>query len=224
MSYWYLIPICLAITVVFLFVEHEEKQGLAVCLKGLASLVFVAFGYLGSRGCSDTLFVSRVMAGLILGCIADVLLNLRFVFPKMKSFFFLFGTAVFLSGHVLYLIALLPKCTNLAYCLIADVILSAAVILWMFKKLKLTPVFQIFGIVYIGTIMTMVTVAGGIFFAAPAAATGIYFAGAMLFLISDLILVFNTFGGNPTFGRRVANLEIYYIGQLLIGLSLQFVK
>lgn len=224
MRYWYLIPVCLAVTVVFLIVERQKKPVPAVCLKGLASAVFVVFGWLGSRGCSDTVFVNRVLAGLTLGCVADVLLDLRFVFPEKKSFFFLLGTVVFLSGHVLYLIALLPKCANLTVCLIVSALLIAAAVVLIGIRLKTPPVFRVFGTVYISTIMTMVSVAGGIFLAAPAASSGIYFAGAVLFLISDLILIFNTFGGKPAYPRRIANLEIYYIGQLLIGLSLQFVK
>lgn len=46
--------------------------------------------------------------------------------------------------------------------------------------------------------------------------------GGVLFLASDVILIFNTFTGETTFGKRVANLSLYYIGQLLIASSLLF--
>ena len=44
--------------------------------------------------------------------------------------------------------------------------------------------------------------------------------GAAFFLVSDIILILNTFGGDPQFKRRMLNLMLYYIGQILIALSL----
>ena len=44
--------------------------------------------------------------------------------------------------------------------------------------------------------------------------------GAMFFLISDIVLILNTFGKNPKFRNRIINLSMYYIGQLLIAFSL----
>lgn len=50
-----------------------------------------------------------------------------------------------------------------------------------------------------------------------------FFAGAALFLASDVIMIFNTFGSKQRFSMRASNLTLYYIGQLLIALSLQLV-
>ena len=51
---------------------------------------------------------------------------------------------------------------------------------------------------------------------------GIFFAGAMLFLISDIVLILNTFGPESRFSLRITNLTLYYIGQILIAVSLLF--
>jgi 7-cyano-7-deazaguanine synthase in queuosine biosynthesis len=44
----------------------------------------------------------------------------------------------------------------------------------------------------------------------------LYVIGAVLFTASDVIMIFNTFGGTPKFSMRAANLSLYYLGQLLI--------
>jgi len=46
--------------------------------------------------------------------------------------------------------------------------------------------------------------------------------GAVAFLISDIVLIFNTFGKETKFSMRITNLSFYYIGQLLIAISLYF--
>ncbi|MBQ9153803.1 MAG: hypothetical protein IJ130_08305 [Solobacterium sp.] len=56
----------------------------------------------------------------------------------------------------------------------------------------------------------------------PSLFTGIFFAGALLFLISDIVLILNTFGPESRFSLRITNLTLYYIGQILIAVSLLF--
>ncbi|MBQ4011772.1 MAG: hypothetical protein II602_04430, partial [Erysipelotrichales bacterium] len=51
--------------------------------------------------------------------------------------------------------------------------------------------------------------------------TKLFALGAVLFLISDIVLILNTFGKESKFSLRIVNLSLYYIGQLLIALSLQ---
>ncbi|MBR5981487.1 MAG: hypothetical protein IK035_05715, partial [Firmicutes bacterium] len=72
--------LCAALAGVFLQQEKKGRYVPAVFLKGLASLCFVTIGVLSSPG---TQTAKRIVIGLILGCIADVLLNLRLVFKKV---------------------------------------------------------------------------------------------------------------------------------------------
>lgn len=53
------------------------------------------------------------------------------------------------------------------------------------------------------------------------ACTKLFSAGAFLFLISDIVLILNTFGKESKFSLRITNLSLYYIGRLMIALSLQ---
>ncbi|WP_293892052.1 lysoplasmalogenase family protein, partial [Sphaerochaeta sp. UBA5856] len=59
---------------------------------------------------------------------------------------------------------------------------------------------------------------GGPAFASPSSCSVLFFIGALSFLISDL----NTSGPRHQQKLRIVNLSLYYIGQLLIALNLQF--
>lgn len=216
--------LCLALTAAFIYVEHKEKYVPAVILKGLASLCFVILGILGSRLAGDHRVAKLVVTGLILGCIADVLLNLRFVFEKMGKKIFLVGILVFLAGHVMYLIALIPKCKPLIICLIAGVVLTYFLMKWIFTKITAEKAFKIFGIFYLGAIMLMTCVAIGNWITAPSTYACLFALGAVLFLVSDIVLILNTFGKETKFSLRVTNLSLYYLGQILIAICLQFAR
>ncbi len=213
--------LCLAVAALFIRQERERHYGSAVILKGLASLCFVIFGVLGSAAAQDAGLARLTVAGLVLGCVADVLLNLRFVLEKAGQKIFLVGILVFLSGHVLYLAAVLPRCVQPLVCILAGVALTAIVMKWIFTKITAKKAFKIFGVFYIGAIVILNCVAFGNLIAAPGAWSAVFFAGALLFFVSDVVLILNTFGRESRFSLRVTNLSLYYVGQLLIALSLQ---
>ena len=214
-----LIPLCLVLAGMFLRVEKQEKYVQAVILKGLASLCFVILGLLTSPG---THMAKLIVTGLILGCAADVMLNLRWVFKEKGQLIFLVGILVFLSGHFFYLAAVLPLCTSKLVCILIGAVLTALLMMWFFKRITARKAFKIFGVFYIGAIMILNCVAIGNLIVAPSAFTGIFAAGAVLFLISDIVLILNTFGSESKMSLRITNIGLYYIGQLLIALSLMF--
>lgn len=214
-----LILMCLALAALFLLRESEKKYVPAVVLKGLASLCFVVLGVLCSSGSHTARLIVR---GLVLGCIADVMLNLRFVFKKKGQLVFLVGILVFLSGHILYLAAVLPRSQSRAACLLAGAALTALLMAWIFKRITAKPAFKIFGVFYLGAIMLLNCVALGNLIAAPSVFTGLFAAGAALFLVSDIVLILNTFGSETKQSLRVTNIALYYVGQILIALSLRF--
>ena len=212
--------LCLCLAALFMWTEKKENYMGAVILKGLASLCFVLVGVMaGNGGQLAKLFVT----GLLLGCVADVLLNLRWVFPKKGQLIFLVGILVFLGGHVVYLAAVLPMADNWAVCVVVGVVLTALLMKWIFSKITAKKAFKIFGVFYLGAIMLLNCVAVSNLVTAPSAFTGLFAVGALLFLISDIVLILNTFGPKSKFSLRVTNLSLYYIGQLLIAWSLLFV-
>ena len=216
-----LIPLCLCLAAVFLLQESKKRYVPAVVLKGLASACFVILGFLLSGGSP---MAKLITAGLLLGCIADVLLNLRMVFPKKGQLIFLVGIVVFLSGHILYLIAILKGAAHWWICVIIGVVLTALLMKWIFTRITAKKAFKIFGIVYIGAIMLLNCIAIGNLIVSPSAFTAVFAAGAVLFLLSDIVLILNTFGKETRQGLRVMNISLYYVGQLLIALSLLYLR
>ena len=218
---YFLIPLCLCLAGVFLWQESKKNYVPAVILKGLASCCFVILGFLLSKG-SNT--AKLITTGLLLGCIADVLLNLRYVFKEKGQLIFLVGIVVFLAGHIMYLIAVMQGKPYWWICVIIGIVLTALLMIWIFKQITAKKAFKIFGVVYIGAIMLLNCVAVGNLIASPSAFTAIFAAGSLLFLVSDIVLILNTFGKETKQSLRVTNIGLYYVGQLLIALSLLFLK
>ncbi len=208
---------CAVLAGIFLYTEAQKKYVPAVVLKGLASLCFVMIGLMQKQGGT----MARLMiTGLILGCIADVLLNLRMVFPKKGQLIFLVGILVFLSGHIVYLAAVWYMIPNLPLCIGIAAILTALLMVWIFRQITAKPAFKIFGVVYLGAIMLLNCAAVSNLITAPCAFTWVFAAGALLFLISDIVLILNTFGKEFRQSLRVTNISLYYAGQILIASSL----
>ena len=212
--------LCLILACLFIIEENKEKYVAAVVLKGLASLCFVIVGAMAGDGSH---LAKLVLAGLILGCVADVLLNLRWVFKEKGKLIFLVGILVFLSGHIVYLAAILPM-ASWVICFVIGIILTAGLMKWIFTKITAEKAFKIFGVFYIGAIVLMNCVAISNLITVPTAFTALFAAGAALFLISDIVLILNTFGTESKFSLRITNLSLYYLGQLLIALSLLYLK
>ena len=212
-----------AIQTCFILTEHKEKYVTAVVLKGSAAALFCAIGFTALGGAENTAFARLIVTGLCFGALGDILLNLRFVFPKTGQKIFLGGVAAFLTGHILYLAAIIPLSRHLPVCLGLGALAAAALLAWIFKKLTVKLAFKIFGVLYIGAIVLMTAVAIGNVIAAPAAASWLHAVGAVLFTASDIVLIFNTFGTTQRFSLRICNLSLYYLGQLLIAASLFFI-
>ena len=221
------LPICLACLVVaaaFIYVEKIEKYLAADVVKGMASVLFVVVGILSAGIAKDAAYARIIVVGLIVGAVADVLLNLRYVFEgENGQRVFLVGIVVFLIGHIVYLVAIAPRCPALIPAVVIGALLAAALLWWIFQRITAKAAFKAFGVVYIGAISIMCAVAATTMLLAPTAHSAIFFLGAALFLISDVVLILNTFGGEFRFSFRVTNLMLYYAGQLLIALSLQLV-
>ncbi|MCR4950583.1 MAG: lysoplasmalogenase [Solobacterium sp.] len=216
-----LVVIGFVLQILFIKVEHEEKYVLADILKGSASLMFVIIGYLAYTRVNNP-FNKLFFYGLIFGMIGDILLNLRFVFKKNGQKIFLVGILAFLIGHILYLLALLPQARApwLYYFAAAGALAAAGLLIYIFKTMDVKLAFKIFGVFYLGAVFIMSAIAIGIAIFIPNTRSLVYAIGAVLFTASDVVLIFNTFSGVTKFSMRITNLLLYYIGQILIAVSL----
>ena len=212
-----LIIICAILAGLFLYAESRKQYVTAVVLKGLASLCFVILGITSSPGGHTA---RMIVLGLIFGFVADILLNLRMVFQEKGQLIFLVGILVFLTGHIFYLAAVAPLAKKPTVCIILGVILTVLLMIWIFKQITAKMAFKIFGVVYIGAIMLLNCFAISNLITDPSAFNSIFAVGAVLFLISDIVLILNTFGGEFKQRLRNVNVSLYYAGQILIALSL----
>ena len=216
-----LLIMCAVLARIFLRAESNEEYVKAVILKGLASLCFVLIGLICSPG---THVASMIVAGLMIGCIADVLLNLRMVFEEKGQLIFLVGIVVFLTGHIMYLAAVLPLCAHKLACIVIGIVLTALLMVWIFTRITAKPAFKIFGVVYIGAIMLLNCVAAGNVISDQSQFNVVFAIGAVLFLVSDIVLILNTFGSEFRQTLRNTNISLYYAGQLMIAFSLMLLQ
>ena len=216
-----LLILCILFVSIFLRQEEKEKFVGAVIFKGLASLCFVILGIINSKGSS---MANTIVLGLIFGFIADILLNLRHVYKEKGKIIFLIGILIFLIGHIIYLIAIVPLTNNLTLCLIIAIVITALLMMWIFTKITAEKAFKIFGIVYIGAIvlLNVVAIYNMLTSTFNPTFTKIFALGAMFFLISDVVLILNTFGSESKQSLRICNISLYYIGQILIAMSLLY--
>lgn len=204
----------------FISFDHQKKILPALIFKGLGSVFFISVGFWCYSHSSAT-ELPKIIYGLILGGIGDVLLNLRYFFKKADTPIFLLGAASFLGGHIFYLLHILSNCGNVLLPVIIGLCVAGIMLFIIFKKVKVTAELMAFGILYIGCIYTMAAI--GVFRAitVPSASAALFAIGAVLFSCSDTILIFDTFYKKKLW-TEISNLSIYYVAQLLIATSLFF--
>ncbi|MBO4835723.1 MAG: lysoplasmalogenase [Lachnospiraceae bacterium] len=210
----------LILQAVFVYTENKKDYLKAVIFKGSASLMFVLIGILGYRAALDISYAKMVLAGLCLGALGDILLNLRFLFQRNGQKVFLLGIAAFFAGHIMYLLALIPFSSHLLISVPIGVVCAALLLTYIFRKLSVKPAFKIFGIFYLGAIIVMTSIAIECFITETTFPRFLFAFGAVLFTISDIVLIFNTFGDKTTLPRRITNLFCYYVAQLLIAYTI----
>lgn len=221
MSHLWLAIACPILMTAFIVAEYRERYATGVMLKALASVCFALLGSLGSRGATDGRFAGFLVAGLAVGAMADVLLNLRYVYKRWGTLLFTSGTVVFLIGHVLYTVAIWPHaCAPIVFASLGAVA-TFFIMCWIFPQIDAHGVLSVIGVLYVGIVVILNCLALSALIARPSHQALMLLGGTLLFLASDIILILNTFGENPQFKRRALNLTLYYIGQILIALSLQ---
>ena len=221
----YIAIICIAgmiFQAAFMEAERRERYLPALLFKGAASLIFVTIGIIAYGYSSKASYSVRELTGLVLGAIGDILLNLQYFSKKYSKAIFLTGVLSFFSGHVMYLVALIALSDAIFVPAICGIIFAAVTLAILFYILKPEPVYKAFGILYIGTIFVMCATAVNNFVSSQTKGALLFAAGAILFTVSDVVLIFNIFGDETTHLRRVVNLSCYYVAQLLIASTMFF--
>jgi len=190
--------------------HHWPNLWLVYVFKPLATLLLVAIAFLNWTH-SRSPVALWIVIGLLFSLVGDIFL----IWPNQ---YFLPGLASFLLAHIAYLLAFTRDCKFparaaiwLAYLLIAT--LFYAILFPTLPGGLLLPV-----ALYAALLSTMAGQAMGRFLVLKNVSARFAAIGALLFLLSDLLLAFHRFRG-PLLYSTLLILLPYYIGQWLIASS-----
>ena len=225
-----------AVLLVWYICEKIKARSLkAVFIKSAVSVLFLAVAacgwYLsaGSGGLSATgIFV---LLGLLCGLLGDIWLDLKYVYPAQDDAYTYIGMGAFGVGHILYIIGLLlrfyPQGKPL-YVIVPFLLAACAsgVNLLLEKPMrlrygKMKPVVFLYGVL----LFSALALSGSLALSRGWHETtlDLFFAGTILFAISDVILSGTYWGqGKDRPVDLALNYLTYYPAQYLIALSLLF--
>ncbi len=214
--------------VVFLVVRIKGPSITATILKSFTSLLFILTCLAATSVSDHEGFGLLVVAGLVMGLLGDIWLDLKIIYPHDADTWTLLGFAVFFVGHVFYLAAagsVAGVHVEAVVAGIVGIVLVAAVVILGEKPMGLHyGKFKAVSLVYGALLFFMAA-----YTLASALLVGdmgllVMGVGALSFLASDLVLS-NTYFGLDRDGPAwtVANYVLYYLGQYLIALSVLWV-
>lgn len=172
-----------------------------------------------------TWFGRLILIGLILGMIGDIFLNLRNQFSGVASQkVFAVGILAFLSGHFLYIAALITQnATIVLPAILVTAALSVLAIPPLMKRITApSKGLKLFGYVYLVIVIAMFSCSAVLLVLDGVQALTVLFAiGGLLFVVSDFIMIYYSFGKKIK-PLRAINLLSYYAAQLLIALCILY--
>ena len=211
-----LIPIPFLIVTVPLLVRAELKgrQGQIYLLKPLSTLLVIAVSLLSLlRPTAQPAFTWSITLGLVLSLGGDVAL----MFESKRAF--LIGLVLFLLTHIVYSIAFtVPNGFHAADIIAGAVLLGIGAAIFFYLRPGLGSL-RVPVLLYILITCVMVNRAISAFFGDAFTTTQAWLTslGAILFMLSDIVLAVNRFH-HPVAAHRLSLLA-YYLGQLLIALG-----
>ncbi|MBQ2864155.1 MAG: hypothetical protein IJE91_01670 [Clostridia bacterium] len=207
----------------FIVVRVTKGGVLGIATKALASLSFVAYGVFSLT--QITWFnegSAFIIMGLVCGLIGDILLDAKVVYTQDNDAYLNSGMLVFGVGHVFYLVGTIlfsHQVIKLLTPILVSVAIAAvltAVVVLVGKKLGFNFgkfLWQTVAYSFILTFMSAFT----IYLACLQPEFLVIAGGLTLFLLSDLVLSLQYFGGKQTDKFcTIVNHSLYYAAQILI--------
>ncbi len=215
-----------------IFILRRSKQGATIqnlFLKMVSSLCYLLTMVFAVNTLPKLpFFASFVIMGGVLGLCGDTALDLKYIYPKDANSYLKAGFLFFLVGHVFYSGAIVWElkfkwwwvliCAVIAVCVAAATVLSANIMKVHYGKYR--------RVVFLYTCFLSLTAATSICAAIQfkSAAMIMFSVGAVLFLLSDVVLSFTYFsrGWDKPF-HIFLNHTLYYAAQYLIAASIIFI-
>ena len=232
---WILCAVGAAALIVYIREKIKAYSVKEVLIKSVVSFLFLAVGlcgwFLSARGGRLSPMGIFVLPGLLCGLLGDIWLDCKFIFPEHDAPFTYVGMGMFGAGHILYILGLIlqyaPKDRPL-YVIVPFILAIAAsgfnLLLEKPMRLqygKMKPIVFVYGVL----LFSAVAVCGSLALCCKWRETtlNLFFAGMILFAVSDVILSGTYWGQNKERPIDLAlNYLTYYPAQYLIAVSLLF--
>jgi len=217
-----------AIALTFFLIYRDRNGSVkALIFKTVTSFLFISVAFASfivnsSQGVAT--FAMLIMMGLICGLIGDILLDLKVMYKGSSSLYQHGGTVAFLAGHLFYLAALIiyfgfnwiPVVIALVLAVIIGCV-SKFILKFNFAEHTADNYAYSFILSYMMTQACYAAITQGY-----AACTVLLAAGAILFLLSDLVLVMTYYDNKDSKPFIAANHILYYAAQFSIALSILY--
>lgn len=228
-----------ALVPLFLKFYWPDRTKKSFATKAVCSLLFCLCGVFAMKHTgNNTLFAEYMLWGLILGAVGDLLLHslTKVIYP------FVVGVITFFTGHIFYILAFqraiyttYPGSNAMEWYEIAAIVfieLLIAVYVIIRKTYKTKPHLVALATIYGAMLTAMLVKAARFAIGEIAYGTNDHMVmisvtvllGALLFFISDFILIFILKSDVPIKrSMRIVNIITYYAAQVLLAASIFFV-
>jgi hypothetical protein len=222
----------------FIYQVIKGKRLRGFYLKGFTSFLFVSVFFYGVFYKETSIFeepslllllvgelrlILYMGLGLVLGLIGDLILEVQYFHETQKSEQISMGMIAFGLGHIFYILALSSYYTFSYWSLLIGILMVG--IVYIGSKLMKIDFKSLAFMSYLYTliIFTMVGLSVIVYINDLGQASLIFMIGAILFGVSDLLLAPIYFKAEKSKLFIIGNLATYYLGQLLIALSIVFI-
>ena len=230
--YYALLAIGITATIVFLVLRVKKGGIAALYAKAIASCCFIATALAAmNRNRVFLEFGTLILAGLILGMLGDIWLDLKWIYLQDKNSYLYAGFISFLLGHLCFITAIFRSAPWNSFSIIMSIVLAlviGVIAILMEKPLKMKyGKFKLIVFLYSCTLaLTMTSSMMTAYITKFKLSAWIVMSvGALLFLLSDLVLSGMYFGENKnTKGNIILNHTLYYAAQFCMAATILFIK
>lgn len=218
----WLIVICSVLALIFVAMRTAKGGHISFVLKTIASLGFVISGIVGlGFSYANTYAVILLVVGLLMGLIGDMVLDLKVIYPDKDVVFLNMGMGAFFLGHCAYIasFSILADTPLLLPILIA---LGGGVVITLFTILSGKKMMGLNFGKYLAqssaySFLLSFTLIYTLVLAIMGNGLWLTVIGFALFLLSDIVLSFQYFGGKISSKPLIAiNHILYYSAQIVL--------
>ena len=213
----------------YIYYFYKAKKRTVLIFKMATSFWFVLLGITATFLNKDrnNNYALMMIMGLISGFLGDAMLGLRGVFPENKKIYFILGLLLFFIGHIFYssVIITLGTYKLYLYLFLGLILTIITIIVLELTKVQLGKL-RVVNYIYLFVSACLLSITTLNFLEIQNIGSIITFVGVVFFVTSDFILCYLYFKKMDfkIYKRlKLINILTYYIGQVLLALSIYFI-